>query len=563
MTGMNGEIEKQKEKISVFLRQSACSASESRTTKKMKKIHLYNTIFLFLITTTFANAQFDGIIKYWTFDETSPSKDHFSLFKTSESIAFSAGIEGQAVSLVDKNYSISFGETPDLEDDFSVSFWFNVLDVDGVQSILLQHKIKDNGEVNRYFHLALMNGKLVLKNEKEGLPLYATPDLQSNFWYQITYVYDGFELQLYLDKQLIYKSTETSIFTNLPCCDDQLFIGKSANAAKGLNGYVDEVMVFDEAIDAKMMEKINLIINMKPPKVEVDTPTTFISQPVKKVEKKRNTLAKITSKRLNEIQEIITVSTTDIEFEIWDYDEYDKDKVYFVLNESVPFYTSTTLNKKRKSKKYRLPTTLQFKVNDDNFLIFVAEDMGNFPSQNTAAVRLWLDGKAQSTIYKFILTEDKNAVLKITHSDKIIEESIVETPIIDTPKVEIPEPVEEITINKIATNEHELTVSDTILTISIMDNSVVDGDSVTIIHNGKVVLSNYGLTERLYTIPVQLLQNQANNFTFVPVSMGSKNTQNTALVIIEADGKMIDKVTLSSLDKNRPAKLVIVHKSKE
>lgn len=523
----------------------------------MKKRILYNTIFLLIISATVANAQFDGIVKYWGFDETSPNKDHFSLFKTSESIAFSSGIEGQAVSLVDKNYWIEFGQVPDLEDDFSVSFWFNVLEVDGVQSLLLQQKIKDNGAITRYIHLALVNGKLVLKNEKEGLPLYKTPELQANFWYQITYVYDGFEMQLYLDKQLIYQSTETSIFTNLPCCNDKLFIGKSANSAKGLKGYVDEIMVFDEAIDAEMVEKINLIINMKPPKVEVDTPTTFISQPVERVEAKRNKLSKTTAKRLNEIQETISVSTTNIEFEIWDYDEYDKDKVYFVLNESLPFYTSTFLNKKRKAIKYRLPTTLQFNKNDDNFLIFVAEDMGKFPSQNTAAVRLWLDGKPQSTIYKFVLTEDKNAVLKITHSSEIKEEKpTIESPKIDTQKVEIP-------INKIATNQHELTVSDTILTISIMDNSVVDGDSVTILHNGKIILSNYGLTDKLHIIPVQLLQNQANMFTFVPVSMGSKNTQNTALVIIEADGKVIDKVTLSSLDKNRPAKLMIVHKPKE
>ena len=387
--------------------------------------HLYNTIFLVLISITVANAQFDGIFKHWGFDETSPNKDHFSLFKTSESIAFSSGIEGQAVSLVDKNYYIEFGKTPDLEDDFSVSFWFNVLEIDGVQSLLLQNKIKDNGEVARYLHLALVNGKLVFKNEKEGLPLYKTSDLQSNFWYQISYVYDGFELKIYLDKQLIYQSTETSIFTKLPCCKDKLFIGKSGNSAKTLNGYVDEIMVFDEAIGIETVEEINLVMNLPPPVEAIDTSTTFIAQPIKDIEEKRNELPKITSKRLNEIQESILVSTTNIEIEIWDYDEFDKDKVYFVFNESLPFYTSTFLNKKRKAIKYSLPKTIEFKANDDNFLIFVAEDMGKFPSQNTAAVRLWIDGKAQPEIYKFVLTEDKNAVLKITHSGKIEEEPII------------------------------------------------------------------------------------------------------------------------------------------
>lgn len=521
-------------------------------------------MFLLIISVTVADAQFDEIVKYWTFDETSPSKDYFSLFQTSDSIAFSSGIDGQAVSLVDENYWMEFGQVPDLEDDFSVSFWFNVLDINGVQSLLLQNKTKENGEVSRYLQLKIENGKLIIQNEKKQQFAINNPMIQTNYWHQLTYVYDGFEVQLYLDKALIYQSTETTLFTNLPCCEDKLFIGKVANSAKGLKGYVDEIMVFDEAVDMEMIEKINDIINLKSIKSDVDTQAIFISQPVERVVAERNKLVKISAKRLNEIQETIHVSTTDIEFEIWDYDEYDKDKVYFILNESSPFYTSTFLNKKRKAIKYRLPTTLQFKPNDDNFLIFVAEDMGNFPSQNTAAVRLWIDGKAQSEIYKFVLTEDKNAVLKITHSDKItaekplsnIEEPIDRTTFPDTQPDDL-EP--EILVRKIATNQHELTVSDTILTISIMDNSVVDGDSVTILHNGKVVISNYGLTDRLYTISVQLLQNQVNNFTFVPVSMGSKNTQNTALVIIEADGKVIDKVTLSSLDKNRPAKLVIKH----
>ncbi|NJN77770.1 MAG: hypothetical protein HC803_05095 [Saprospiraceae bacterium] len=195
-------------------------------------------------------------------------------------------------------------------------------------------------------------------------------------------------------------------------------------------------------------------------------------------------------------------------------------------------------------------------------MIFYAEDMGKFPSQNTAAVRLWLDGKRQEKIYRLVLTEDNNAVLKIIHSGEIVEE----IPIAETPKTEIQMeiPIEnpiEIEVNKMAKNKYELTVSDTVLVLKIMDNSVVDGDSVTILHNGKVILLNYGLTADLLQLPVQLVQNQVNTFTFVPVSMGSKNTQNTALVIIEADGKTIDKVTLSSLDKNRPARLIIVHKT--
>lgn len=518
--------------------------------------HLYDTLFLLLISITFANAQFEGIDKHWSFDENSRDKDYFSLFNTSSQIAFSSGIVGQSVVLLDKDYCVDFGRFLDLEEDFSVVFWFNVLENSGVQSLLLQTKTNTNSEVQRYFHLAIADGKLLLKNEKTGLDLLGNTEIQSNFWYQLTYTYDGFETKIYLDKRLIFQTTETSIFTKLPCCNDALFIGKSANSAGNLKGYVDEIMVFEEGIKMEMIENINLIMNMQLPKLQVDTPKVYLSKPVIQPKKARNKLAKITDKRQNELQDSVWVETENIEFEIWDYDEFDKDKVRFVLNDA-SFYSNILLDKKRNAKKYRIPETVNFKTNDDNFLIFYAEDMGKFPSQNTAAVRLWLDGKRQEKVYKLVLTEDKNAVLKIIHS-KEKKENEEDLPIATT-EVPMNNSVE-IETNKVAKNKHELTVSDTILVLKIMDNSVVDGDSVTILHNGKIILENYGLTSDLLQLPVQLIQNQANTFTFVPVSMGSKNTQNTALVIIEADGKVIDKVTLSSLDKNRPARLIILQK---
>ena len=529
----------------------------------MKKLKIYNTIILLFCFVTITNAQFEDVVKHWSFDENSRDKDHFSLFKTSEEIAFSSGIEGQSVSLVDKDYYVSFGQFLDLEDDFSLVFWFNLLETDGVQSLMLQSKTNKKGEVNRFIQLIIENGELIIKNEKNENLTIRNPIVETNFWYQLTYVYDGFETKMYLDNKLIFESTETSIFTKLPCCTDELFIGKSGNSAKGLDGYVDEIMIFEEVIEVEMITDINMIMNMKPPKIAVDTPKIHLSQPIVSPKNVRNKLAKYTENRRNELQDSVFVKTKNIEIEIWDYDEFDKDKVRFVLNDK-PFYTNILLDKKRKARKYDIPQTMNFKSNDDNYLIFYAEDMGKFSSQNTAAVRIWLDGKRQDRIYKLVLTEDKNAVLKIIHSGKKVEEAIAETPI-EKPITEANFPStkpnnSEIPINKIAKNKYELTVSDTILMLKIMDNSVVDGDSVTILHNGKIVLSNYGLTSDLLQLPVQLVKNQSNTFTFVPVSMGSKNTQNTALVIIEADGKVIDKVTLSSSSMNRPARLVIVQK---
>ncbi len=525
----------------------------------MKNTHLYITLILFLGITTVVNAQLDGLKKHWSFDEDSRNKDYSSLFVTSESIAFSSGVAGQSVSLFDKNYSINVGQYIDLEDAFSVVFWFNVLETEGLQSLLLQSKTKENGGMQRYLQLVILNGQLLLKNEKENLAMYHSPEIQSNSWHQLTYTYNGFEAKIYLDKTLIYQSTETSIFTKLPCCYDALHIGKAANTAVQFKGYVDEMMIFEEAFGAKEVEALNLKINQKPLKIEVDTPKIFVSQPVQRPEKIPNQLSKKTDNRLNDLQDSLTVTTQNIEFDIWDYDEFDEDKVRFVWNAQV-FSTNVLLDKKRKARRYNIPTTLDFKTNDTNFLIFYAEDMGKFSSQNTAAVQFWIDGERQEKIYKLVLTERQNAVLKITHSGKIVENELITAPKYKAENAEKPFLGETTPTTEIIKNQHELTVSDTILTIKIMDNSIVDGDSVTILHNGKVILEHYGLTKNWYAISIQLAKNQVNNFTFIPISMGSKDTQNTALVIIEANEKIIDKVTLSSSDENHPAKLIITHR---
>ncbi|NJN77769.1 MAG: LamG domain-containing protein [Saprospiraceae bacterium] len=309
-----------------------------------EKSKIYNTLFLLFSFITFANAQFEGVVKHWSFDENSRDKDYFSLFKTSDEVAFSSGIEGQSVSLLDKNYYVRFGKYVDLEEDFSLVFWFNVLENDGVQSVLLQSKTNANGEVNRYFHLAIADGKLLLKNEKTGLGLLGNIEIQSNFWYQLTYIYNGFETKIYLDKTLIFQSTETSIFTKLPCCTDELFIGKSANSAGNLKGYVDEIMIFEEGIETEKLTDIHLIMNLQPPKIEVDTPKIYLPKSVVQTRKVRTKLAKSTNNRRNELQDSVFVHTKDIEIEIWDYDEFDKDKVRFVMNDKT-FYTNILLAK--------------------------------------------------------------------------------------------------------------------------------------------------------------------------------------------------------------------------
>ncbi len=631
------------------------------------------TTILLLSLTIPSYAQFEGLVKHWGFDSDSPNKDHFSVFsKTSAEITFSEGTKGQAVVLNNKNYHLNLTQTLDLEDDFSIAFWFSPYQFEVAQTLFLQTKQDDKtGAVLRFLHLGFSGKKLFLKTEKGLKGLYETPELGLHQWYLVSYTYDGFEAKIYLNNQLIYSTKETSIYNELPYKTDYLYLAKGQTDTQQFQGALDEIMVFDEAIEGFTIDAILKELTKKPKPKIVEKPKEKPkpkpkAKPVVKVQKeqRKDFYHKIYNKRLTQIQDSIEIKTTDIAFEIWDYDEYDNDKIRMVLNQFYVIQDDIPLKKRSKRRKYEIRNA-KLEENADNYMVFYAEDMGKYPSQNTAAVRLYLDGKRQSKIYKFVLTEDFNAALKIKHYKKIppkktVIDSTKRTEFVDFSGITLLEPltveqtdlkftIENLAENAVITNiqlnqkalakevrlgyypknqnftieptannrlvfksyqlekgqsanlklyvkanqkllrtyefdlqkgnfgipiqyqapivktrrpknNHQLTVRDTVLTIKIMDNSVVDGDIVTIRQGAKVVLENYTLVKEPKALNIQLLQNQENIFTFVPVSMGSKNTENTALVIIEADGRVIDKFTLSSRTKDNPAKLKIVHK---
>lgn len=634
----------------------------------MKKLILFNLLLCLTLT---ANAQFDGLVKHWGFDTDSPHKDHFNLFsQTSSEITFSEGTKGQAVVLNNKNYHLNLDKQVDLYDDFSVAFWFSPYQFDVAQTLIYQTKqAEKTGEIIRFLQLGFSGKQLFLKTEKGLKGLFKTPTLDLHQWYLVTYTYDGYEVGIYLNNVLIYQSKETSIYTKLPYKKDHLYLAKGRMETKQFQGALDEIMVFDEQIEGFTINAILEKYRKKATPRKVEKPkkkSKPITQPIKveSKEKRKDFYHKIYKKRLTEIQDSIEVSSTNIEFEIWDYDKYDNDKINMILNQYYMIQENIPLKKRSKRRKYSI-TNAKMEENANNYITFFAEDMGKYPSQNTAAVRLWIDGKKQDKIYKFVLTEDINAALKIKHfkeiPKKVPKENLAKsTDFVDFKTVKMLEPltvertdlkfvlenlaedavtaetfldetslfgkmklgyyptnknftIEPTTMNRLVIkshqlekgqqanlrlsiksgqkvlktytfdlqqgnfgipiqyqapiivtrrpkNKYELTVRDTILTIKIMDNSVVDGDIVTIKQGGKIVLENYKLTAEPKAINVQLLQNQENSFVFVPVSMGSKNTENTALVIIEADGRVIDKFTLSSRTKDNPARLKIVHK---
>jgi hypothetical protein len=108
-------------------------------------------------------------------------------------------------------------------------------------------------------------------------------------------------------------------------------------------------------------------------------------------------------------------------------------------------------------------------------------------------------------------------------------------------------------------NHKIITVNSQRIQIQVKDNSKVDGDVLTIKQEGVTLLDNYMLTDELKTLDVSLNENGQTEFAFVPNDMGKADGENTALVLILVDNKVIYDFSLRSIDMNRPAKLTIIH----
>ena len=583
-------------------------------------------------------------------------------------------------------------------DDFTVSFWIKPTTVEKAQTIFVLEKVAvKTNKTERFVHLFIQDKKLYLKNEKSYMSIIPK-DIVEGEWYQVTYQYNGFDATIFWSGEKVFSSSKVTMFNQMAQRQDVLSIGKKFNGANGLEAVLDEIKVFNRPIQqVQILQEVaekpqTEVIVKKELKIEASKPDdnqgekleANLGNPILPKEEKigepfpvkeKKPLADEHKKddfggRKNNIQHEIYVISPNIEIEVWDYDQFDEDRISVTLNNS-PFIGTCCKNrlvqKKRKRETYRF----NLLTDQVNYLTFIAEDMGIYDSQNTAAVRLTVDGEQFDDIYKLILTKKQNAVLKLIHvplnaekaplvpevpdNGKDFYKVVVENEILDAlvvnsttvsvkvkgtdtdrrkiqvnledkpignpfyvtnnlsrsvlfnlstqkEKIILIEALElkqgekckvelEIIVNdkviktykvdldkantllpmvyvpdskeKNPQNQRVVVVTDTALIVQIKDNSKVDGDIVTISQDGKTILENYTLTGEFKDLNIKLEPNSENNFVFTPISMGRSSGENTAYVMIWSNGEVIHEFSLRSQDKNKPARLVIVHKENE
>ncbi len=121
----------------------------------------------------------------------------------------------------------------------------------------------------------------------------------------------------------------------------------------------------------------------------------------------------------------------------------------------------------------------------------------------------------------------------------------------------IPAEITQAKNNRIADTLSSIRTAAKTITIKLMDNGIVDGDTISIMHNGKLVVNRLGVQLQPYTFTVQIDEDQPiHEITMIAHNLGSI-PPNSALVIIEAGDKTY-RLT-SSTDLQRNSVLLVLH----
>lgn len=108
--------------------------------------------------------------------------------------------------------------------------------------------------------------------------------------------------------------------------------------------------------------------------------------------------------------------------------------------------------------------------------------------------------------------------------------------------------------------ENSVEVNTKDITLSVYDNGIVDGDSVSIFFNGKLLLSHQLLTEKPIELHIRLDENRTRNELLLFAENLGSIPPNTALIVVTAGDKRYELFSKANLEEN--AVMVFEYKPK-
>ncbi len=172
---------------------------------------------------------------------------------------------------------------------------------------------------------------------------------------------------------------------------------------------------------------------------------------------------------------------------------------------------------------------------NDEDLFFGKSDDQFFP--------FWMNGDLDDVrIYNRALTDDEIFLLCKEGMENIKKDTLSPADLTEAPK--------EIVLEK-RNNDlvREITVDHDSLSVTLYDNGIVDGDSITLIYNDKIITTHQLLSEKPLTFFIKIAPgNSRNELVMYAENLGSI-PPNTALMVIY-DGKKRYELNISSSEKS-------------
>lgn len=327
------------------------------------------------------------------------------------------GLFGQAVFLDGKNSHLDLSSFLQMNQPLTLSFWFKPEQFYGEQGIFRQSRLakQAESEVGRFIEVLLKDHTGLLRTESPNstgqMPYLDILANKNQGWLFFTFTGDEFGYEVYLQGQKVAESQDGTMFRAFGDFHNSLLIGKSNTH---FIGWIDEVKLFYDRYDAYSISTM-----LKAYQKQLETLAQQAAEKKRKaaeknlVEKKPDTekttpVISVLKDRPLAIEDLaIRVDADQVKVKIWDYyRRIDDDKVSVYLNEEDNcVYQNLVLAKRRKAEEI----TVQLSGQEEQLLIFYAEDTGDFYSSATIAVQV----EGQDHVYEMTSSKKKNATLRI------------------------------------------------------------------------------------------------------------------------------------------------------
>lgn len=376
-----------------------------------------------------------------------------------------------------------------------------------------------------------------------------------NTWYCVVFTFKNGESKMYLDGRLI--STESSngvIGKN----NRDIFIGKKDHEQYPywFNGIMDEIRIYNRAITGdEVKELCKMPGTTVPPCDDSNKPAADFIYTVSNC---KNILFKPKSPNQKNIKTIKWIfgdgSVSSAPSPSHSYSKYGKYTAKsIVINQAG---CSDTFSREIKITELKTdftfsesgePGNIQFKAKNNNAAYAWAFGDGN--TANSEAVTTNLYNKSGQ--YTVQLLAENSIGCKDTVKKRVeisLPVSIVEEPIIPNTTINS---IPAYTAPEIKLEKREkdfvknIDVENDSISISLYDNGIIDGDSITLVYNNEIILAHQLLSSKPLTLYLKVDPNRSSNELLMYADNLGSIPPNTALMIIK-DGNKRHEVNVSS-----------------